>query len=82
MPSIPRIKNSDITRWTDSVYFQRRQKYYEQGAIYEQRIQGLTIKSKCSGSQAPFCRQEVLFNSKGIESAECSYPVGDGGVKK
>ncbi len=79
MLSIPRISKSIITRWTDDVYYQRGQKYYEQGAIYEQRIQGMTIKSKCSGSQAPFYRQEVLFDSKGIKSAECSCPVGDGG---
>ncbi|HLA06599.1 MAG TPA: SWIM zinc finger family protein [Anaerolineales bacterium] len=39
----------------------------------------MTIKSKCSGSQASFYHQEVLFNNKGIESAECSCPVGDGG---
>ena len=79
MSSIPRISKSIITHWTDDVYFQRGQKYYEQGAIYEQRIQGMTIKSKCSGSQAPFYRQEVLFDSKGIISAQCSCPVGDGG---
>jgi hypothetical protein len=30
MPSIPRIKKSDIPRWTDEVYFQRGLKYYEQ----------------------------------------------------
>ncbi len=79
MSSIPRISKSIITHWTDDVYFQRGQKYYEQGAIYEQRIQGMTIKSKCSGSQAPFYRQEVLFDSKGIKSAQCSCPVGAGG---
>lgn len=79
MSSIPRIKKSDITRWTDEVYFQRGQKYYEQGAIYQQRRQGMTLKSKCSGSQAPFYRQEVLFNAKGIVSAECTCPVGAGG---
>ena len=79
MPSIPRLKKSDVARWTDEVYFQRGQSYYEGGAIYDQRREGMTLKSKCSGSQAPFYRQEVLFNSKGIESAECSCPVGDGG---
>lgn len=79
MSSIPRISKSIITHWTDDVYFQRGQKYYEQGAIYEQRIQGMAIKSKCSGSQAPFYRQEVLFDNKGIKSEECSCPVGDGG---
>ena len=45
MSSIPHIKKSDVAHWTDNVYFQRGQKYYEQGAIYEQRIQGMTIKS-------------------------------------
>ena len=79
MPSIPRIKESAVRRWTDEVYFQRGKSYFEQGAIYDQRRQGMTLKSKCSGTQAPFYRQEVLFNSKGIASAECSCPVGDGG---
>ena len=79
MPSIPRLKKSDVTHWTDDVYFQRGQKYYEQGAIYDQHRQGMILKSKCSGTQAPFYRQEVLFDTKGIKSAECSCPVGSGG---
>lgn len=79
MPSIPRIKISAVINWTDDAYFKRGQGYYASGAIYEQRREGMKIKSKCSGSQAPFYRQEVIFNSKGIESAECSCPVGDGG---
>lgn len=79
MPSIPRIIKSDITRWTDETYFQRGQKYYEKGLIYDQRRQGMTLKSKCSGSQAPFYRQEILFDTKSIVSAECSCPVGTGG---
>ncbi len=79
MSSIPRIKISDVINWTDDAYFKRGQGYYASGAIYEQRREGMKIKSKCSGSQAPFYRQEVSFNSKGIESAECSCPVGDGG---
>ena len=79
MSSIPRIKISDVINWTNDAYFKRGQGYYASGAIYEQRSEGMKIKSKCSGSQAPFYRQEVIFNSKGIESAECYCPVGDGG---
>src|SRR5690349_639081 len=79
MPAIPHIKQSDVRKWTDAVYFQRGQTYYEQGSIYDQRKQVMTLKSKCAGSQAPFYRQEVLFNSKEIESAECSCPVGESG---
>ena len=79
MSAIPHIKQTDVQKWTDDVYFQRGQAYYGQGAIYDQRKQGMTLKSKCAGSQAPFYRQEVLFNSHGIESAQCSCPVGEGG---
>src|SRR5574341_940843 len=79
MTTIPRLTKSQIRNWTDEVYFQRGQTYYEQGAIYDQRRQGMALKSKCSGTQAPFYRQEVLFGAKGIKSAECSCPVGAGG---
>ena len=82
MSAIPHIKQSDVRNWTDEVYFQRGQNYYKQGAIYDQRKQGMTLKSKCAGSQALFYRQEVLFSSRGIESAECSCPVGEGGYCK
>lgn len=79
MPSIPHITKSDVINWTDDAYFKRGQSYYQSRAIYEQRREGMKIKSKCSGSQAPFYRQEVLFNTKGVESGECSCPVGSGG---
>src|SRR6266511_1080976 len=79
MSAIPHIKQSDVRNWTEDVYFQRGQNYYKQGAIYDQRKQGMTLKSKCAGSQAPFYRHEVLFSSRGIDSAECSCPVGEGG---
>jgi uncharacterized Zn finger protein len=82
MSAIPHIKQSDVRNWTDEVDFQRGQNYYKQGAIYDQRKQDMALKSKCSGSQAPFYRQEVLFTNHGIESAECSCPVGKGGYCK
>ena len=82
MSAIPHIKQSDVRNWTDEVDFQRGQNYYKQGAIYDQRKQDMALKSKCSGSQAPFYRQEVLFTNHGIESAECSCPVGSGGYCK
>ena len=68
--------------WTNSAYFQRGQNYYRMGAIYNQRRQGMAIKSQCSGSYQDFYRQEVEFNEKGILSADCSCPVGDGGYCK
>ncbi|BAP57667.1 hypothetical protein THII_3370 [Thioploca ingrica] len=76
---IPKLTSKDIQKWTDEKYFQRGHSYFQGDAIYEQRRLGMTIKSKCSGTQAPFYRQEVTFNEKGIQSAKCSCPVGAGG---
>ena len=82
MTSIPKITKNDVTRWTNSTYFQRGQNYYNIGAIYNQRSQGMSIKSQCSGSQAGFYRQEVEFSNKGIKNADCSCPIGGGGYCK
>lgn len=70
---------SDVIDWTYDVYFKRGQGYYASGAIYEQPRKGMKIKSKCSGSQAPFYFQAVIFDSRGIKSAECARTFGDGG---
>jgi len=82
MTEIPKITEADIMHWTNSAYFQRGQNYYRMGAIYNQLRQGMAIKSQCSGSYQDFYRQEVEFNEKGILSADCSCPVGDGGYCK
>ena len=82
MKLIPKITEADVMHWTNSAYFQRGKNYYRMGAIYNQRRQGMAIKSQCSGSYQDFYRQEVEFNEKGILSADCSCPVGDGGFCK
>jgi len=82
MTEIPKITEADVMHWTNSAYFQRGQNYYRMGAIYNQRRQGMVIKSQSSGSYQDYYRQEVEFNEKGILSADCSCPVGDGGYCK
>lgn len=82
MTTIPKITKSDVKNWTNSAYFQRGENYYRGGAIYNQRREEMTIKSQCAGSYQDFYRQEVQFSNKGIESADCSCPVGDGGYCK
>jgi uncharacterized Zn finger protein len=76
---IPNLTQKDVQTWTNEKYFQRGHSYFQGDAIYGQRRSGMTIKSKCSGTQAPFYRQEVTFNEKGIQSAKCTCPVGAGG---
>jgi len=82
MSNIPKLTETDVRNWTNSAYFQRGQNYYHSGAIYNQRQEGMAIKSQCAGSYQDFYRQEVEFDRKGILRADCSCPVGDGGYCK
>ncbi len=47
--------------------------------ITHARTQGMTLKADCIGSQPQPYRVEVTFSGKGIATAACSCPVGDGG---
>jgi uncharacterized Zn finger protein len=82
MISIPVITESDISARVGSSSFQRGQDYFRKGAIYNQRRQGMIIKSKCQGMQADFYIQEVVFGKNGLRSAACSCAVGEGGTCK
>ncbi len=79
MPTIPNITRKEIQEWTDEGSFQRGSHCFQEGAIYNQRLSKMTLKSECAGTQAPFYHQEVTFHEKGIRSAKCSCPVGSDG---
>jgi hypothetical protein len=58
------------------------QRYYRDGAVYETRRQGATIKARCEGSSAPYHLVRATLQPAAISDAECSCPVGDGGYCK
>src|SRR5262249_39111088 len=43
------------------------------------RQQGMTFKGRCQGTASQPYRVAVTLSSKGIATAECSCPVGEGG---
>lgn len=62
--------------------FGRGKRYYEQDAIMSPWLQGDILKAKCWGSMPQPYHIWVQLGQDGIESGECSCPVGSGGLCK
>lgn len=82
MNAIPNVLEQDIRRRTGEQSFQRGLDYFRNGAIFDARRQGMTLKACCQGSRAEAYRVRVTFDTQGVASADCSCPVGDGGACK
>jgi hypothetical protein len=82
MTRFPKLSLSDIKARTDDRSFERGERYFRDGAIFEPKRQGLTIKARCEGSQGGPYRVQVTFDARCVKEAECSCPVGDGGYCK
>ncbi len=76
MSSIPRITEEDIREYVGERSFSLGQKYFRQGAVFNARQQGMTLKARCQGSRPDAYRVEVSFDTTGIAGAACSCPVG------
>jgi len=76
---IPQFSEDDILERVGERSFERGRRYFLQGAIFDARRQGSTLKAYCEGSRPEPYRVRVTFTSKGIKEAECSCPVGSGG---
>jgi uncharacterized Zn finger protein len=82
MENLPKLTERQIrSRCGDRSYGLGIQ-YYDKGAIIEPRVEGNTLKARCRGSQGGPYRVWAKLGSKGIESADCSCAVGDGGCCK
>jgi uncharacterized Zn finger protein len=82
MPAIPQLSEKAIERRVGEPSFGRGLRYFEDGAIFDTRRQGQTLKARCHGSGGQAYRVQVTFNDKEIVAAECSCPVGGGGFCK
>lgn len=81
MGELPKLKQDDIRAWVGERSFERARSYV-QGALFNQRRQGATLKAQCQGSLPHAYAVEATLGSAGIASADCSCPVGDGGACK
>jgi uncharacterized Zn finger protein len=81
--TVPKVAVAAILDRVGEKSFERGEKYFRSGAIFDAKRQGLTIKARCEGSQGGPYRVSVTFDAKGkVAEAECSCPVGDGGYCK
>ncbi len=77
--TIPAVSEETISDWVSSRSFQLGRSYFENEAIFDLRRQGRSLKARCQGSMPQPYRLGVAFGAEGIEEANCSCPVGDGG---
>jgi len=82
MSDIPAITEEDIERQVGSRGFGLGQDYAANGAIFDTRRQGLTLKARCQGNSGGPYRVEATFADAGITLASCSCPVGGAGACK
>lgn len=80
--TFPTLDEPTIRARFDPQSWQRGKQYARNGAIFNPRRQGMTIKADCSGSLPEPYRVQVTFDRRGIADADCSCPVGDGGYCK
>ena len=76
---IPAVSEETISDWVGSRSFRLGRSYFKDEAVYDLRRQGVSLKASCQGSMPQPYRLSVAFGDEGIEQANCSCPVGDGG---
>ena len=82
MTTIPPLTEDEIRSRVGQTSFQRGKQYFRDGAIFDARQQGMTLKARCAGSRPQPYRVRITFDERGIASANCSCPVGEGGYCK
>lgn len=79
MPLPPMPSRKQIQSWVDERSFQRGERYFADGAVFDMRREGATLKARCEGSQGGPYWVVVELGGAGIASGDCSCPVGGGG---
>ncbi|MEM6785770.1 MAG: SWIM zinc finger family protein [Bacteroidota bacterium] len=82
MTTLPTLTDRDIRRRVGDAPFKRGQGYARKGAVRDLRLQGRTLRARCDGSVSEPYDVVVTFDARGVASAACSCPIGDGGYCK
>ncbi len=82
MTDLPQLTEFQIQNWVGEQSFRRGMHYFLEGMIHHPRRQGEILKAFCSGSRPEPYRVELVVNSQGIVSGDCTCPVGMGGYCK
>src|SRR6266702_6941637 len=81
MSTIPVITEQDIRVLAGEQSFQRGERYFRNGAIFNPLRQGMILRAYCEGSRADPYRLQVNFDATGVTGAICSCPMGRQVVK-
>jgi uncharacterized Zn finger protein len=77
MSDRPHLTEEAIREWVNERSFERGEEYHRSGEIFEPRRQGNTLRARCHGSSGgPYRVEATLDGEGGIESGDCSCPVG------
>jgi uncharacterized Zn finger protein len=79
---LPKVRTEQIRERVGDRKFPESERYYRSEALSDLRRQGLTLKGFCQGQMPQPYRVEVTLGGRGVASADCSCPVGDGGYCK
>ena len=80
MPEVmPAVSDETISGWVGLRNLQLGRSYVENGSVFDQRLQGATLRARCQGSMPqPYRLRAVLADGR-VEDADCSCPMGSGG---
>lgn len=79
MKTLPKLSEARIRNQVGERSYSLGIRYFEDGAVFKQTLQGETLKAHCQGSADEPYRVWARLSDKGIAEAECSCPVGSGG---
>jgi hypothetical protein len=79
-PSLPPLKESQVKALATEQSFERGQRYYRDGAIFNPVIQGQTLWAECEGTVT--YQPRVTLGPKGVEESDCTCPYDWGGLCK
>lgn len=78
--SPPALNKSQVKALAAGQSFERGQRYYRKGAIFNPVLQGLTLWADCEGSMT--YQPRVTLSAQGIEDNSCTCPYNWGGLCK
>ena len=77
--AMPAVSDATISGWVGLRNLQMGRSYVEDGAVFDLRVQGATLKARCQGSIPQPYRLRAVLGDGSIEAADCSCPVGSTG---
>src|SRR6266853_104828 len=82
MTTIPLLSERDIRAFVTEQNLVNGQRYVREGAIFDARQHGTTLRASCKGSQGEIYKVRVTFDGNDIEDSFCTCPAGEHGYCK